>query len=306
MTIKKHGVSGYVEILKHSITPFGIEYLTILSEYPRFIHAQRLKHRVSSVNTSSSRAIKSDTMIENLTKNPAIPIKFGQNKSGMVSGEEINRDECIGLWHDAFLSAVEHVKKFQDMNIHKEVTNRLLEPWMKVLEVSSGTEWNNIFHLRVADDAQGDIEEWAKLIYLAKSESEPQILEHGEWHLPYIETDRNALGELRYYDDNGHLINVKTAKEISASCCAQVSYRKLNKTPEKALSIHKKLMSGDKLHATPFEHPATPMSEKEWALRKKAAEMINDDIALFKGNLRGWIQYRKEFQNENNTQEFML
>lgn len=304
--IKYVGKAGIeVELLKCSISPHGNKLMSLQSNYHRYIHAQIGKHRVRSFNTQSSRAVPSKRMIEMISENCAMPIKFGKNQGGMVAGEEVNRSLAEVAWLAARDDALNSAEILASMEVHKEVTNRLLEPFMHVLEVSSGTEWNNIFHLRLASDAQGEINELVKGFKYCYDNARPQLLEHGEWHVPYVETERNSHGELRYYDEGGKCLSAKEAKAISSSCCAQVSYRRLNKTYDKAMDIYGKLMPEDgNLHAVPFEHVATPMSNFEWRKRKIAAWFIQDDIALFKGNFKGWIQHRKEFKNENNTSHY--
>lgn len=292
------------KVLADSISPEGNRILTIESEYPRFIHAQTLKHRMHSVNTSSSRAVPTKRWVEMVRNNSAMPVKFGKNQSGMVSGEEQDRGLCESLWHEAAESAIKHAMAFADAGVHKEITNRIIEPFMVIKEVRTATEWNNLFHLRIADDAQGEINLWARAVYDAINQSTPQELKHGEWHLPYIKTVRKN-NTLQYYSLDGNSLTLEEAKAISASCCAQVSYRRLNTTPEKALDIYSRLMPEDgNLHATPFEHQATPLDPTEYQKRLKFSEEIGDIIPLFKGNLRGWFQHRKEFANENKTFNF--
>ena len=306
MTVRYEGSQGiWVELIKDSVSPQGNRFITMQSHYPRYIHAQRLKHRMDSVNTASSRAIPVKRMIEIIKENTVLPIKFGSNQRGMISGDEVDRREAERHWLRGSALALDVAKDLNELNVHKEVVNRVLEPYMYIMEVGSATEWNNKFHLRIAYDAQGEINELVKGMKYCYDHSNPMLLEHGEWHVPYVDSSRNAHGELRYYDESGKSLTVTEAKAISSSCCAQVSYRRLNKTYDKAMDIYGRLMPEDgNLHATPFEHVATPMSKREWRKRKFAAMFINDDIALFKGNVKGWIQHRKEFSNENNTSEY--
>lgn len=306
MTVRYDGKAGiWVEVIADSISPHGNRMITFQSHYPRYVHAQRLKTRLHSANTQSSRAVPVKRMIETILENPVIPIKFGQNQGGMVAGDEVNREDAEVVWKSALAQSVFLARELDKLGIHKEVVNRILEPFMFIMEVSSGTEWNNMFHLRLASDAKGEINELVKGFKYGYDKSKPILLEHGEWHVPYVYSERNSEGELKYFDESGKSLSLNEAKSISSSCCAQVSYRRLNKTYDKAMDIYGKLMPEDgNLHATPFEHPATPMSHEEWFKRLKAAELINDDITLFKGNLKGWIQHRKEFSRENNTSEF--
>lgn len=310
MTIRSEVSKGiWSELLQDSISPHGNRLTSLLNHYPLFVHAQVLKHRLVSVSAASARAIPSQKLIEYAKEDPALPAFIGVNKPGMQSVDEVDEETeryLLSCWKDALNDQIRHVNEFSSAKAHKEVTNRLLSPFMNVLDISSATQWNNAFHLRIHDDAQRETRYRFENIYLCREESKPMLIEHGEWHTPYVNRDRNALGELRYYDISGVELDLKTAKSVSAASCAQVSYRKLDQSVEKAQKIHDMLVKGDLLHGGALEHCATPMSDKEYARRLQAAELIEDEIALFKGNLRGWIQYRKEFANENLTKEFVL
>jgi thymidylate synthase ThyX len=49
------------KIIAHSITEDGKEIITWELEYPRFIHAEFMTHRLFSRNAASSRAIQAPT-----------------------------------------------------------------------------------------------------------------------------------------------------------------------------------------------------------------------------------------------------
>ncbi len=53
-------------------------------------------------------------------------------------------------------------------------------------------------------------------------------------------------------------ISLSEAIKISASLCAQVSYRKADESLDKAIKIHDRLVKSIPVHASPFEHQATP------------------------------------------------
>ena len=71
------------EIIADSISPKGHRLTTFILEYPRFIHAEVMTHRVFSKNAASSRAIPIEKMIEQIQQNPAMPFWWGKNLSGM-------------------------------------------------------------------------------------------------------------------------------------------------------------------------------------------------------------------------------
>jgi hypothetical protein len=101
--------------------------------YPRIIHGEVMTHRVFSRNSGSSRAIPVAKMIQMTLDNPYIPTYWGKNKSGMQSDGEIGESEKLEAtyrWLMARDSAVEHAQHIWSLGVHKETTNRLLEPFM--------------------------------------------------------------------------------------------------------------------------------------------------------------------------------
>ena len=91
------------------------------------------------------------------------------------------------------------------------------------------------------------------------------------------------------------VVDLETAKKVSASCCAQVSYRRLDTSIEKALEIYEKLFSGPKPHLSPVEHQATPTSrnfylEDEWP---EGVTHIDRNGGAWSGNFKGWTQLRQ-------------
>lgn len=74
----KFGV--YAKVLKHSISPAGVNLLTFEVSYPRIILAELNTHGMICKNSSSSRAIPFEKMKASLTGRP---IRFGANQAGM-------------------------------------------------------------------------------------------------------------------------------------------------------------------------------------------------------------------------------
>jgi hypothetical protein len=143
-------------------------------------------------------------------------------------------------------AAVVHATELLKMGVHKQVTNRLLEPFQHIKVVLTATEFSNFFNLRDHEDAQPEIRELAVQMKRAMASSTPVHKKDGEWHLPYIS------------DDMIEKFGIETCKKISASCCAQVSYRVLDDSPTKAIMVYDRLVESKPIHASPFEHQATP------------------------------------------------
>ena len=189
---------------------------------------------------------------------------------------------------------------------HKQIVNRLLEPFQKMKTVLTATEFDNFFWLRRDRDAQPEIHELADCMFGAMEQSQPELLKAGEYHTPYVEHFRASDGEaqLEYLVDNVS-VTVEEALAISSSCCAQVSYRMLDNSYDKAMDIYKKLLSGAKVHASPFEHQATPMEIPYNEHRftdvsigwKDGVTHVDKNGSYWSGNFKGFVQYRQTLNN---------
>lgn len=313
-----------VKIVADSISPSGIRIITFELEYPRIIHSELMTHRLLSRNAMSSRAIPIKKMIEQVQQNPAMPVRFGKNQPGMQDAGEHSAQLGDGYsaeewWKLAGLSAARFAAEFADAGYHKQIANRLLEPYQRMKTVVTATDWNNFFWLRVDPDADPTIYELAKAMKEASDNSIPDPLEPGQWHTPYVDhvygfedIDDKECAVFEGYcvldeENKPVMLTLEEALAVSASCCAQVSYRVLNTSKEKALDIYGKLVSGNKVHASPFEHQATPMISEysssgydpninvpEYTISwEEGITHADRQGQLWSGNLRGWRQHRQ-------------
>ena len=299
-------------VIADSISAAGNRMTTFEFVYPRWVIAELNTHRMLSKNSASSRAVPAASMFEQIENDPAMPIHWGENQSGMSAAQELSGlklEAAQTLWKVASRQALISAKILSDkvgINGHKQWVNRLTENFTRTKTVISGTEWANFFWLRYHPDAQPEFQELARCAHEAMSQSVPTLLEPGEWHLPYVQ-----LKDGQYWIDEETTVDLETAKMISVSCCAQVSYRKLDDSIEKAKKIYSMLniSSTDKpSHASPCEHQATPMlksSYEDYTNLSHLHESWEDGIthvrkngSLWSGNLQGWIQERQLISNE--------
>jgi hypothetical protein len=189
----------------------------------------------------------------------------------------------------------------EESDLHKQITNRITEPWQRMKTVATGTEWANLLWLRDHKDAQPEFAELAKCIREEFEASKPMVLMPGEWHVPYVQSAMAEAGdkddEFAYFSDEGR-ITLDQALKLSASCCAQVSYRNSNASLEKAIEIYDKLVGMDHKHASPFEHQATPM-ERQIPFSVVQDGITHQDRAgdFWSANFKGWIQHRQLIPN---------
>lgn len=318
------------KIIADSVSKEGNRITTFELEYPRIIHSELMTHRLFSRNAASSRAIPVKTLIEMVRNEPAMPVRFGANQPGMQDkGEEhtalvLNHFSPPKAWAIAAEDAAFWADAFAEAGYHKQIANRLLEPFQRMKTVLTATEYENFWWLRLDKDADPTIEALGKAMYQVYTESDPEPLSPGQWHTPYVDhlvtiTEYASEDNFEYciLDENNKpvILTEEEALSISASCCAQVSYRRLISTKDKALDIYSRLLSGDKVHASPFEHQSTPMQPyKEiensdyltighinkptdpdtW---EKGITHMDRQKNLWSGNFKGWIQHRQLLDN---------
>lgn len=291
------------KIIADSISPQGKRITTFELEYPRFIHSELMTHRMFSRNAMSSRAVPIEKMIEQVMNSPAKPIHWGKNQAGMQAKEElegINLGFVKGHWQDAAQRAASCARQMNQEGAHKQIANRILEPFQAMKTVLTATEFENFFWLRNHEDAQPEIKKLAELMLVELEESDPIPLIPGEWHLPYYGEYGALFGS--FSDEE-----LENAKAVSASCCAQVSYRKLDDSLEKALKVYERLVESEPVHASPFEHCATPTQEPDkygkvnhsfnpnsW---EEGITHVDKYGTLCSGNFKGWIQHRQLIPN---------
>lgn len=294
------------KVIADSISESGIRITTLEVEYPRFIHGELMTHRALSKNSSSSRAIPIQKMLDQIENNMAVPVYWGKSKSGMQADGEVERSACITSqmwWESSFNEQKCFVNRLANLGLHKQVPNRLTEPFQIMKVVITGTDWDNFFNLRIHKDAQPEICMLAYKMYEVMQASEPFKLKSGEYHLPYIVTTRDNNGNIMYVDSNKetHYVeySLEDAIKVSASCCAQVSYRNTDMSLEKADKIFNMLIKSDVLHASCFEHLATPIRDQSKNINgwDEGITHQRKDGKFCSGNLTGWISYRQQLSN---------
>lgn len=280
----------------------GTRITTLELEYPRFIHSEFMTHRMFSRNASSSRAIPIMKMIQAVIDNPAMPIHWGKNQAGMQAREQLEdryQLQAQLLWKAARDSAVEHARTMMALGAHKQIVNRILEPFTHIRVIVTATNFANFFALRDHEDAQPEIRELAVAMKKAIEESTPQLLGISEWHLPYL--DEEDLKNIREHLKENNITRHEPAQHqiwmmacaVSAARCARVSYLTHDgerPTLEKDLELYRHLVNANPPHMSPCEHQATPdihdMHEGWHRLELQA-------------NFTGWVQFRHLIKGES-------
>lgn len=292
-------------VLADSISPHGVRLTTLVIQLPRIVLAEFNTHRMLSRSSASSRAIPVAKMLEGVMAGPYIPEVWTRNGSGMQGhGIITDQDEieaCVDAWLAARDSAVEHTRRLLELGVHKQTTNRLLEPFMWHTIIVTATEWSNFFNLRDHPAAHPAIANTAKAIREAMDASEPARLAYNQWHLPLV-------------DERDDGLRVADKIKLSVARCARVSYLTHDgiRDPQADLDLHDRLLSAG--HMAPFEHVARPttagdliVAEDLRAGQAGVLPWLRSDAVAGKlapltcfGNFRGWMQYRKTIAGEHN------
>lgn len=317
------------EIIIDSINPIGNRLTTFILEYPRFIHSEVLTHRIFSKNAASSRAIPIEKMIQQVIDNPAIPIWWGKNQNGMQAKEELDdttvsqlyiieknykelskylikvekyhdgvyytyeltlKGEALFNWLQARDEAINQVTRLNKIGLHKQICNRILEPWFNIRIILSGTEFENFFALRAHPDAQPEFQQLANQMLEEYNKSIPKKLNVGEWHIPFGDKI-----------DEGRLISINNSKydiespswhkginelkiKIAVARCARISYFNFEGKDdyEADIKLCDRLFGNTPKHLSPTEHVAQALNSSEKI-----------------GNYTGFKQFRKFFNDEN-------
>jgi hypothetical protein len=317
-----------VEIILASVSENSPPVWTVRMRYPRIIHGEIMTHRVFNRNARSSRAVPIMTMLVELRSGTAgrtfVPTHWGKNQKGMQASSECNEPvivpeicghtagqetdrESLWLWARDVMCDV--AEAYHNAGYHKQVANRLTEPFSYIDTLITATDWANFFHLRNHPDAEPHFRDLARLTKQAMDghveTGKMLYLEEQQWHLPYItEVDREWA--LHQHGNKGQAL----LRQISSARCARISYRPFDgksASYDAEIERYQQLVGNAAVHASPLEHQCTPDSMGLFEVRKilenggpdriisRAYDWENKDKH---GSLRGWIQNRKLVPNE--------
>lgn len=218
---------------------------------PRFLLAEINTHRVLARSAASSRAIPVAKRVEMVAEDPFVPLAFGRNQPGMVADENLDdetNEEAKQIWLRGVVFALMVAKDLNDIGAHKQLANRVLEPYSYVHGVITATEWQNFWDLRLAANAQPEFQELAEKMYDALVASEP-VKRHD--HLPYTD-------DITDNEDEIHDLTLEQLQKVSAARCARISYTYHDGKPfDLQRDIDRCQLLIDDKHMSPFDHVAT-------------------------------------------------
>lgn len=317
------------KIILDSLSPEGHRLTSFEITLPRIVLAEFNTHRMFSRNSASSRAIPVEKMIRMVEDDPYVPESWGKNQKGMVAEEDlspIEQQTCENVWLKGRDEAVTTAKRLLEIGVHKQLTNRLLEPFMWHTVLVTATEWSNFFNLRDNKSAHPAIQKPAAMMKELYGASRPTLLQEGQWHMPYVSGTED---ELAFSDQDPAALPREDAKKVSSGRAARLSYLTHDKRRDlnEDVRLHDGLLTGG--HMSPFEHVARPMTPEELDVYRMTHVVLEGgfradtrtvgyqagDTVMFRGivrkvisvrtthfcgNFDGWMQYRKEIPYEED------
>lgn len=318
-------------ILADSISNKGHRLTTFEVTFPRIILAEVNTHTILSRNSASSRAIPVQKMLERAKNHPYIPLTWGKNQKGMSADADLDEHEANKSeyqWLKDRDHAIECVEKLLEIGVHKQLTNRLLEPFLWHTAIITATEYSNFFNLRNNPKAHPDIQLMAQLMQERYNASDPNNLRYDEWHLPLVAQE--DWRDVEAYGITGRACEDAMVK-ISSARCARISYLTHDGKRDvmEDLKLYGRLLEPG--HMSPFQHPARPMDEDEYESYRawecitscgRVLRFTNESLAkvgtviptvtasglgehivhvregAFCGNYNGWVQHRKLIPGE--------
>ncbi len=278
------------KIVQDSSLPTGERLLTFSVMYGRLIHSELLRHRAASHSVKSSRAIPTHKYRAEVMENIYVPVKFGTKKKGMQAGEPTFLTKFYGekIWKLSSKFACFFHWMMEKFGIHKEVANRVLEPYVWVEETITveADALKEIANLRVHDDAQEDVRRIVEEMVYEMDRSTPVELNQGQWHVPYV-VRRQVENEMIYTDNNGNKLTLDQAIVCSAARCARSSYANHDNSMssyDKDIGLAKQLVGSEPMHLSPFEHQARPFTD-------------DTEKSQYSSNFRNFFQQRKAIEN---------
>ena len=276
-----------VKILAYSKAETGVMAVSFYLMYPRFLHSEMMTHKDFSRSAASSRAIPVKKVLSQVWNQPAMPVYWGINIRGMQAKSELvgwKRNVAINVWVMSGKVACIFAWFLTKVNLHKQIANRILEPWQLMHVTLTTAKLANFFNLRIHGDAQPEIHYLAKLMQNKFISTTPKLLKEGQWHLPWVVPmdyeDAKKLSFSMSLPVETVLIRISAARSARSSYAVFDSSRSV----ESDLQTYDRLILSKPVHASPAEHQVTPDT-------KTYLKWNHPELA---GNMIGWIQHRKQ------------
>ena len=282
-----------VEVIQYTKSPYNDTAIaTLRCTYPRYIHSEVMTHRMFSRNSASSRATPTKVLLERIRSNPAFFTQLGINQSGMNASQVLDEkqaEEFKSEWLEMANLVADKVESWTEKyNLHKQVVNRILEPFMMTTTIITATEWDNFFMTRLAEGVEPTMYDLADCMLTALTtakvfcDTQNQTYSTiAHMHLPFVDIEEIQNEPLEDC--------VKHSVARCARCTIMSNVTKEKSTLEEDSKLFYQLITAKPtMHASPFEHQAVATKSRE---------------AYF--NLRGgWMSYRYFLENQSSFMIF--
>jgi len=175
--------------LADSITPNGVRLTTYLIIYPRYLlnfFSSLKSFYVSSLNLDK---IPTKQILTDIIQNPFTPQEWKQDSSNMKKRILIEKSKkrqfCIDNWQAAKIAAIKNATVAEEFNsIHRQVANRMIEPYMWDISIITGINFPELFKLTIDPSIDVHLTELLTKMFI-EYKYNPRLLKPGEWHIPF-------------------------------------------------------------------------------------------------------------------------
>ena len=256
----------------------------VIDRFPKPLLAELGTHRMFSRNAASSRAIPIAKVIQRIKEDPYIPI-FTKNQKGMQGkvGDRIFQIAARNEYLKAMKAAIAQAEVMDKLGVHKQNTNRILEPYMYVPVIITATEWENYFNLRCDEATHPDFRLLARQMKDLYINNEPKELNPGEWHIPFSD------GLI-----NREKFSLQESLMIASARAARISYTTHDGKFDFDCDFDLHDMLVEDGHYSPLEHSAMAVNHKNKEFPEYSK--IKSCIEINTRNYRGWFSYRAHIE----------
>lgn len=296
-------------ILKPALGVTPRELITFTGNFHRYVLSEFNTHRSFSRNSASSRAVPVTQMIELAKYSRVSPIEWGLNQRGMSASKGIeagDKNSAQYIWNIARTEAIGCAEKLNILQVHKQVINRILEPFLPhtVVFTCDRPSLQAFFALRISPQAQPEIREFAIAVEKAFNDSEPKELNLGQLHLPFVAKIyhwEEVFNRQTIAYDVGEKDEFVYSLPIfqSVATCARFSYLGHEKS-QTDLSQEKLFWDLYKnRHMSTFEHVAVALSSDDKLSKALRMNIIGQRGGPRQNYTRDYLQLRKIIEKEN-------
>jgi thymidylate synthase ThyX len=288
------------EVLNYVITPTGEKLISFKLTMHRWVLSEFNTHRSFSRNSASSRAVPIEKMIQLAETANVCPVEWGKNCPGMSNKEIISEQSILASvqneWELARHNAIESARRLNNLNVHKQIVNRILEPFLPhvVIATMDTKSLEHFLFLRNNANAQPEIRALAIEIENEYRKSIPKKLKPFSIYSPFgIHNWKNLnLVAVPYEEagvyENKFMYSQPIYRDVAR--CARISYLKHEESEDESKdeALFWKLFKNK--HLSPFEHLALYDPDKNFSRYYGYFE----DHDLYKSNFPDcFIQLRK-------------